>query len=1541
MYLLVNFLSVTDIPTDHLAGLYYSIWLGVSILFCAVGNQMQLYYSTIAGTQLRALTIALIYRKALTIDPLLLDVKIPSHLVNKGMDEKLNKLSTGMVLNLISSDSQQFLNSLPLVHQLWAMPLTLAVCIYFMYDLLGWVIFIGIGISLFVVPISLWISWNMRYFRSRQLEATDIRVALCKELVEGIRIVKLYSWEDKFKKKIETMRNFELDLVKKFISYLGNSIVSGNMLPVVSVLGTMVTFVAIGGDMKGANVFATMGYFTALRQPMGQFGAVLTAGASLSSAWDRIIFFLQAPDQTPVNKQSLLTSLDDSNSADKVEDDMFAPYKIPAHHSRPDALKAAISPQRATCASLFPDKSVLITAENASFSWDVRLSPVLKHLSFEVPRGAFVCILGSTGSGKSSFVRALLGNMRQVSGSLKVNSSLIEKAGLVTQEAWVTNHSLRENIVFGRPFDLGWYKQVLSSCGLLADLKQLPHGDHSVLGERGNTLSGGQKQRVGMARAIYSKPSLMLMDDPFSALDASTAGNVFDSLLGGDGVGMLRDGETTTVLISAQAHYALAADWVIILDTDGSMSYSGTPMGMYKDEKAVAAVDRIEQEDAESFVRGSISVSSASPLVSALVAPKGQSLSSFTLDHVASRAVSYDRLNSRGISFDRLDSAISHIQRPSTLSILQRQSSMVGGLKSVTLIGKIMSEAALAQLSPEAIALEEEMRKNLQIELHQAMENLTEDPPHLVGLNAVDKKVLKQQEFLEILQSGEIIVSDNDEGEIETTFFGSLANYLHSCGGIVWVGSLWVIVIVFERGFYVSCDIWMSRWTAEIDPRAEYAMYVIVYCFLNAGAAIFVLARTRVICNYALQSAKRLFDRLMTAIFYAPSAFFDVTPLGRSLTRVSYDMEQVDTTLVSKLIPYIGSIGWFGAAIGVLIWVLFPWAFIGVPVIFGVYGVLIASTRKAIQQFQTLDTKSRGPLQSHVAESLSGTPIIRTMQGAKENAIRMCDYLVDESSRAVFCFNVSSRWLGIRTEIFGVIITFLVGILCWQLNENIPGGRVGVVLVWCFNITQSFGYFSMFTSQYEAAMVSIDRVFHYGRIPTERGRSHPFRSEQNPYFNSTLNPFEEYNKLRINDGLQPIPIPDSDVIPIAISTPEIVSTKKSSKKNGDLEDMVNSLVIRPIPSVSSHHSSAAKYLPVTPPEDWPRSGLVEFKNVWMAYRPNLQPALKGVSFKAFPGERVAIVGRTGAGKSSLSAAIFRMVESWSPETLGGGVFVDGLELSTLELSAVRSKSGGICIVSQDPLVFSGTLRFNLDPFEEVSDEFCLQALHDVGLYNKVNGDLLFAVDDRGANFSIGERQLLCLARALLKRPKVLVLDEATASVDNATDEMVQETLRTADAFQGCTMITVAHRLLTIADYDRVVVMEFGRVMESDHPHTLLSNVSKKSHFRRLVEASGPVMASRIAAIAKETFEARNNSSKNNLDGKENPSTKPKITVNQLPPMIGSTAKKVSINRIKKNVTMDPNLKKNNSNDDDNYDSSPPLFECDDSQTPRNDDRHCH
>ncbi|XP_028587595.1 ATP-binding cassette sub-family C member 5 isoform X2 [Podarcis muralis] len=239
-----------------------------------------------------------------------------------------------------------------------------------------------------------------------------------------------------------------------------------------------------------------------------------------------------------------------------------------------------------------------------------------------------------------------------------------------------------------------------------------------------------------------------------------------------------------------------------------------------------------------------------------------------------------------------------------------------------------------------------------------------------------------------------------------------------------------------------------------------------------------------------------------------------------------------------------------------------------------------------------------------------------------------------------------------------------------------------------------------------------------------------------------------------------------------------------------------------------------------PPPDWPQEGEVIFENAEMRYRENLPLVLKKVSFTIKPKEKIGIVGRTGSGKSSLGMALFRLVE-----LSGGCIKIDGVKINDIGLADLRSK---LSIIPQEPVLFSGTVRYNLDPFTQYSEEQIWDALertHMKDCISQMPMKLESEVMENGENFSVGERQLLCIARALLRRCKILILDEATAAMDTETDLLIQETIR--EAFADCTMLTIAHRLHTVLGSDRIMVLMQGQVMEFDTPSVLLSNENSR------------------------------------------------------------------------------------------------------------------
>ncbi|KAG4067031.1 hypothetical protein HA402_000022 [Bradysia odoriphaga] len=270
----------------------------------------------------------------------------------------------------------------------------------------------------------------------------------------------------------------------------------------------------------------------------------------------------------------------------------------------------------------------------------------------------------------------------------------------------------------------------------------------------------------------------------------------------------------------------------------------------------------------------------------------------------------------------------------------------------------------------------------------------------------------------------------------------------------------------------------------------------------------------------------------------------------------------------------------------------------------------------------------------------------------------------------------------------------------------------------------------------------------------------------------------------------------------------------------------------PLNILSDHH----------PQKHWPSHGEIIFKNVDFKYSNSRALVLKNLNFRINPGEKIGIIGSTGAGKSSIIEAIFRMQE------YSGEIIIDGILTTTLGLHDLRKN---ISYIPQIPILFSATLRFNLDPFGEASDVELWNALNQVEMKEFIKtlpGGLDYKLVQGGLNFSMGQRQLISLARAIIRNKKIFISDEATANVDPETDRLIQETIRLN--FTDCTVLTISHQLYNVMNSDRILVLENGRIVELDQPLVLLQKTD--GYLRKLVYCHDPATIEILTNLARKS-----------------------------------------------------------------------------------------
>ncbi|XP_025138146.2 multidrug resistance-associated protein 1 isoform X3 [Bubalus bubalis] len=834
---------------------------------------------------------------------------------------------------------------------------------------------------------------------------------------------------------------------------------------------------------------------------------------------------------------------------------------------------------------------------NASFSWDKTGIPVLKDLNIKIPEGALVAVVGQVGSGKSSVLSAILGEMEKLKGIVQRKGSV----AYVSQQAWIQNCILQENILFGSVMQKQLYERVLEACALLPDLEQLPNGDQTEIGEKGVNISGGQKHRVCLARAVYSGADIYLLDDPLSAVDVHVAKQLFEKVIGSSG--MLRN--KTRILVTHNLTLLPQMDLIVVMES-GRVAQMGTYQEILSKTKNLTNLLQAFSEQEKAHALKQVSV-------------------------INSRTVLKDQIlvqNDRPLLDQRKQFSVRKEKIP------------VGGVK-----------------------------------------------------------------------------------------FSVILKYLHAFGWLwVWLN---VATCLGQNLVGTGQNLWLSTWVKEAKHMNDFTEWkqirsnkLSIYGLLGLMQGLFVCSGAYVVTRGSLAASRVLHAQLLDNVLHLPLQFFETNPIGQVINRFTKDMFIIDMrfhyyirTWVNCTLDVIGTVLVIVGALPLFILGVIPLVFL----YFTIQRYYMASSR----QIRRLAGASHSPVISHFCETLLGVSTIRAF-GHEQRFIQQNKEVVNENLVCFYNNVISNRWLSVRLEFLGNLMVFFTAVLTVLAGNSIDSAIVGLSISYALNITQTLNFWVRKACEIEANAVSIERVCEYETMDKE--------------------------------------------------APWITSKR--------------------------------------PPSQWPNKGIVEFVDYRARYRDDLGLALQDITFQTHEEEKIGIVGRTGAGKSTLSNCLFRIVER-----SGGKIIIDGIDISTIGLHDLRGK---LNIIPQDPVLFSGTLQMNLDPLDKYPDHELWEVLELCHLKEFVQSlpkKLLHEISEGGENLSVGQRQLVCLARALLRKTKILILDEATASIDFETDNLVQTTVR--KEFSDCTILTIAHRLHSIIDSDRVLVLDSGRITEFETPQNLI------------------------------------------------------------------------------------------------------------------------
>lgn len=1110
--------------------------------------------------------------------------------------------STGMIVTMMSSDAQKMLEFTQPMHNLWTGPLYIAVIFYLLYQQVGVVFLVGLGITLGTGPLTAVVAKKLFTYRREVLPFTDERTKLTAEVLAGVRVIKFYGWEDSFIGRITLMRARELAVFVKVAICQG---VFGMVLfgiPLIQNVVVLVVYWSTGGDLTASKVFTTITLFNMMKLPLAFVPMLASQAAQVLVSLERFTAFLS------------------TEQADARDEDC-------AHGA--------------------------VSYKNATLDWQAGVKegeedsegPTLTGVNLEVPSGQLAMVVGAVGSGKSSLLQAAIKSIKCVEGSVSANG----KIAYVAQSAWIVNDTLRNNVIFGRPFDQERYDAVLEACELRADVAVLPGGDQTEIGERGINLSGGQKQRVSLARAVYSDADIYLLDDPLSAVDA----HVGKALLKKCVLGVLA---SKTVVLATNALHALPqAEYVYVLGR-GTVLEQGT----YEE------------------------VSSAKGEFSALM----------------------DKYN---VGED--DDA-------------HQDEAWAVGASDVKVEEKGKSAAPAG------------------------------------GVDKLGRKLTRELTTKETREKGDLKLSY------------VWAWFAAGGGAAVWVP----IVLMFcaEQATRALANLYAGEWSDELtaakiandaaddlvgfeEVKVNSNWYMGVYVGFVVANVVAVGARSMSAALAAVRASRGLQNDLLKHVMVLPMSFFDTTPLGRVLNRFSKDVDIIDSQL-SMILGQAAGCMFNILAVFVVVSYATPPFLIGCVVVGLLYVQLQRFYIPAARELQRMESVSRSPIYSLFSESLNGVATIRAY-GEQDRFIARFDGAADANSSMFYLQQAANAWLGMRLDVMGSVVVLLAAVLSIALD--VGAATAGLSLSYALELTAYLKFGTQMISKLETQFNAVERVVGY-------------RSE------------------------------------------------KAEPPHETSPEVERALV-----------AAAPK---------WPSRGQLEFEDVTLAYRPGLEPVLRGVSFTIQGGEKVGICGRTGSGKSTLFLALFRLIEADA-----GRILVDGQDIARVGLARLRRS---LAMIPQEPFLFAGTVRLNVDPFGEASDHDVWRALEAVelkGAVNELKGGLDARVDESGSNFSQGQQQLFCMARALLRNAPLLCMDEATALVDMETDDLIQRTVRTA--FADCTVITIAHRLNTIMDSSRVLMMSGGEVAEMDKPSVLLERPN--SSFKSLVMATGSKSFARLKKIASD------------------------------------------------------------------------------------------
>lgn len=1245
------------------------------------------------------------------------------------------------VTTLVQMDAMRIEQVLSQLHVTWDSLVQIAGGIFLLLQLLGPSVASGLSVLLAIVPINLLAYRRLAYHRAEMLKKTDERVRLTSEAVGGMKVLKMQGWEDAASSSVERSRKLELKELRATALLRAGLVAILTAAPSLVSVAILSIYANTGGVLSPSRVFTALSLLNNLRFPLMFYPTVLSALAEGKASLQRMDRFFLAEEA-----QRYVEPVDPKTS---------------------------------------PFVSV---SDDAVFCWSgasqnvTESTSVLRNVELEVQKGELVAVAGAVGSGKSSLLAAIAGEMRCAHGSVKVagpDGSAATSAGdapsclsaVVLQRPWVPGGSIRDIILSGReadaPFDAEAYAEAIRGSGLSQDLAGWSAGDLTRVASGGSSLSGGQRARVDLARALYSTASVLLLDDPLSALDADVAAQVWR----GGIVRAARESGRAVIISSNDPRLIAQCDKVVLMakTRDGGApvceaTFAGTWEGLGAPANVKARIRVLSEKlNMDLNVDG----------------PSGLSTSS-----------------------GAAASANATVPAPTHA---------VNGDARAAHAGKAASSA---------------------------VQNATATALVATGDDSDEEQL--------------------ERGSVKSAIYFAYVKALGRALPLLLMGVAYVIA----NSCTVLLNLAISAWTGDsmagypsTGPGPQGHRLRVVGCAALLAVSTFV--RTALTMGAGLRASTALHRRVLGATMGASMRWHSQQPRGRLLQRFSRDLDAIDQTLPGQLGMLISCVLQIAASLTAISGVTPTFALVA-PILAHLYLKAMNAFRAVARELKRIEPASRAPLLTSLGEALAGVRVVRAF--GNENAIRSAVHgSISKAASAQLLSKAADRWLSVRLELLGNAVVGIASLLAIASANAVAGtaagsadlarraGLSGLSISTAMGITGLLSWTVRTLAETESQMAAVERlVLTADRAPQEEEAA---RAER-------------------------------------------VVGSKGSLRCTDEELLASG---------------------------WPWTGCVEFRNVSFRYAEDGPLILRNVSFTVKPGERIGVVGRTGSGKSTILAALFRLYPIES-----GQILIDGIPIHDVGLKTLRQ---GLAIIPQDPYVFEGrSVEDNVDPLRK-SDALggperiwsALAAAQLATIVRRQPDMLKTVLGNGGAPLSAGQVQLLCLARAFLlvlpqssdhdkadgyvspggsisdvkvgsaesaesamlltadatvavhearqvaaaraklaagadlpkpdARRRILLMDEATSSIDVETEKLISEALdgvtsaaaaakvseleearekqQTGGDDGKLTVLTIAHRLGTILSSDKVLVLDQGRVMEFGPPEKLLTDQSSR------------------------------------------------------------------------------------------------------------------